>query len=47
MGRVVRVERVRVERLSGAVSLFGDGERITVGWDDPIELVDGDEVRAP
>jgi hypothetical protein len=43
MGRVVRVERVRVEPLSSAVSLFAFGERITVGWGDLMEVVDAED----
>jgi hypothetical protein len=44
MGHVLRVERVRVEPLSRAVSLFADGERISLGWGDLVELVDGDDI---
>jgi hypothetical protein len=47
MGRVLRVERVRVEPLSNAVSLFADDERITLGWGDLVEVVDGDDGPNP
>lgn len=45
MGRVLHVERTRVEPLSSAVSLFADGERITVGWGDLVEIVEAEDNR--
>jgi hypothetical protein len=43
MGRVRRVERVRVEPLSSAVSLFADGDRITLRWGDLVEVVEDED----
>jgi hypothetical protein len=36
----LRVERVHCEAASTTVSLYAGPERILLGWDDPVELVD-------
>jgi hypothetical protein len=39
-GDPLRVERVHCEAASTTVSLYAGAERILLGWDDPVELVD-------